>query len=139
MIYHASDKNNNNLNRSIMGRFRRLLDDLELKEISLLGRKFTWSNERDNPTLVWMDRAFCSVEWDDIFPDAVLQSTTAGISDHYPLILGLKVCSQGKQRFHFENFWPKLPGFMDAVKQKLRGTCFCYLPSREYVLEAAKA
>lgn len=52
LIYQAEDKNNANLNRAMMGRFRRLLDDCEIKEIPLLGRKFTWSNERDNPTLV---------------------------------------------------------------------------------------
>ena len=44
LIYKASDKNTSNLNRPMMGRFRRLIDDLALKEIPLLGRKFTWSN-----------------------------------------------------------------------------------------------
>jgi len=116
LIYQAADKNNNNLNRAMMGRFRRFLDDLELKEITHLGRKFTLSNERDNPTLVRLDRAFCSVEWEDIFPDAVLQSATAGVSDHCLLLLGLHVCPRGKRRFHFESFWPKMPGFLDAVK-----------------------
>ncbi|WVZ63805.1 hypothetical protein U9M48_013410 [Paspalum notatum var. saurae] len=78
LIYQAADKNNNNFNRAMMGRFRCFLDDLELKETPLLGRKFTWSNERDSPTLVRLDHVFCSAEWDEIFPDAVLQSTTAG-------------------------------------------------------------
>jgi len=54
---------------------------------------------------------------ENIFPDAVLQSTTAGVSDHCPLILGLKVSTTGKRRFHFESFWTKIPGFLDAVKQ----------------------
>ncbi|KAJ1255933.1 hypothetical protein BS78_K130600 [Paspalum vaginatum] len=104
LIYQAANKNNNNLNRAMMGRFRCFLDNLELKEITLLGRKFTWSNERDNPTLVRLDRAFCSVEWEDIFLDDVLQSATAGVSDHCPLLLGLQVCTKGKRRFHFESF-----------------------------------
>ncbi|KAJ1279149.1 hypothetical protein BS78_04G132900 [Paspalum vaginatum] len=117
LIYQAEDKNNSNLNRAMMGRFRRFLDDSDLKEVPLLGRKYTWSNERENPTLVRLDRAFCCVEWEGIFPDAVLQSTASSVSDHCPLILGLKVCTRGKRRFHFESFWPKLPGFADAVKQ----------------------
>lgn len=44
LIYQAEDKNNSNLNRALMGHFRRLLDDSAIKEISLFGRKFTWSN-----------------------------------------------------------------------------------------------
>jgi hypothetical protein len=33
MIYRDEDKNNGNLNRRMMGRFRRFLNDCELKEI----------------------------------------------------------------------------------------------------------
>lgn len=52
LIYRSEDKNNANINRAMMGRFKRLLNDLELREIELLGRRFTWSNERTTPTLV---------------------------------------------------------------------------------------
>ncbi|WVZ94677.1 hypothetical protein U9M48_040542 [Paspalum notatum var. saurae] len=51
LIYQAADKNNANLNRAMMGRFRKFLDDTNLKEFPLHGRKFTWSNERSSPTL----------------------------------------------------------------------------------------
>ena len=44
----------------MMGRFRRLINELELQELELLGRRFTWSNERDAPTLVRLDRVLCS-------------------------------------------------------------------------------
>ena len=117
LIYQAADKNNTNLDRAMMGRFRRFRDDVEVKEIPLLGRKYTWSNERQSPTLVRLDRAFCCMDWEGIFPDSVLQSSAAGVSDHCPLILGLKVSTNGKRRFHFESFWTKVPGFLDAVKQ----------------------
>jgi hypothetical protein len=43
LIYKAEDKNNN-YNRAMMGCFRRLIDDLGLKDI-LHGRRFTWSNQ----------------------------------------------------------------------------------------------
>ena len=48
LIYKASDKNNLNLNRRLMGKFRAALDDCELMAICLQNRKFTWSNEREN-------------------------------------------------------------------------------------------
>jgi hypothetical protein len=55
LIYQASDKNNLNLNRRLMGKFRAAIDDCELLEICLHNRMFTWSNERENPTMVRLD------------------------------------------------------------------------------------
>jgi hypothetical protein len=43
MTYSAEDKNNKNLNRSMMGCFRRSVNNFELKEIPLIGRRYTWS------------------------------------------------------------------------------------------------
>lgn len=37
-IYKDEDKNNNNLNRAMMGKFRRWINDLALSKIPLLGR-----------------------------------------------------------------------------------------------------
>lgn len=62
MIYKSSDKNNSNLNRAMMGYFWKVINDLALKEIQLHGRKYTWSNQQDNPVLVKLDRVFCSVD-----------------------------------------------------------------------------
>lgn len=58
LIYQATDKNNLNLNRRLMGKFRRTLDECELMEMTLQNRRYTWSNERENPTLVRLDRFF---------------------------------------------------------------------------------
>lgn len=113
LIYRAEDKNNNNLDRAMMGRFRRTLNDLQLKELPLLGRKYTWSIERNAPTLVLLDRVFYTADWETIFPDCILQSPASLISDCCPLILGLHYFIQGKRRFHFEKFWPKLDGYLD--------------------------
>jgi hypothetical protein len=41
LIYRLEDNNNNNVHRAMMGRFGRFLNDLELREVELLGRKFT--------------------------------------------------------------------------------------------------
>jgi len=99
----------------MMGRFRRLIKELELQELELLGRRFTWSNERDSPTLVRLDRVLCSSSWEQLFPESLLQSTAAGISDHCPLILGLRDNARCRGRFHFESFWPSLDGFKEVV------------------------
>jgi hypothetical protein len=115
LIYNEADKNNQNLDQPMMGRFRRWINDMSLKEIPLHGCQFPWSNGRDNPTLVRLDRAFCSVEWEGLFPNCLLHSSASQDSDHCPLILGLDDVKPGKQRFHFEAFWTKLDGFQETV------------------------
>ena len=40
--YRDEDKNTGNVNRRMMGKFRRLTNDLTLKEIYLNGRRYTW-------------------------------------------------------------------------------------------------
>lgn len=98
-----------------MGRFRQLLDDLELKEIPLLGRRYSWSNECEAPTFVCLDRVFCTIDWELLFLNCILQSHATSMSDHCPLLLGLNVGVKGKRRFHFESFWTKLDGFLEVV------------------------
>lgn len=99
----------------MMGRFRRLINDLALKEVPLHGRKFTWSNHQDSPTLVKLDRVLCSTDWEQLFPNCLLQSLATEDSDHCPLFLSLQDIKTGVKRFHFEAFWPKLDGFNEAV------------------------
>jgi exonuclease III len=106
LICSEGDKNNQNLDMPMMGRFRRWINGMSLKEIPLHGRQFTWSNSQANPTLVRLDRVFCSVDWEDLFPDCLLNSTQD--SDHCPLILGLHDVKRGKRRFHFEAFWMRI-------------------------------
>jgi endonuclease/exonuclease/phosphatase family metal-dependent hydrolase len=107
LIYKALDKNNSNLNREMMGRFKSAINDLALKEIKLHGKKYTWSNQHANLVLVKLDRVFCSSDWEANFPNVLLQSSASQASDHCPLLLGLQDNCFGKKRFHFEAFWPK--------------------------------
>lgn len=60
LIYIVCDKNNLNLNSHMTRQFRATINDCELNEVKLAGRRFTWSNEQDNPTLVRLDRIFCT-------------------------------------------------------------------------------
>ncbi|KAG2573650.1 hypothetical protein PVAP13_7KG268510 [Panicum virgatum] len=57
LILHATDKSNENLNRRLMAEFRNTVNFLQMKELSLRGRRFTWSNDT---TQTRIDRAFCS-------------------------------------------------------------------------------
>jgi hypothetical protein len=87
LIYKAQDKNNKNLNLRLMRSFRRAIDFCELKEPWLQNRKYTWSNERRRPTLVWLDRAFYNQNWDMTFNSCTLHALSSYHSDHCPLLL----------------------------------------------------
>ena len=117
MILHASEKNNNNLDRANMNRFREFVSGLELKDVYMHGRLFTWSNERRTPTMSRLDRALVSIDWELTYPDALLQTLSSSVSDHAPIHLSMAAGLRPKQRFKFELFWLKLEGFEDAVKE----------------------
>jgi len=130
LIYKDEDKNNTNVNRAMMGRFRRWIDDMAVSELPLHGRKFTWSSSPSSasPTLVRLDRVFCSLDWEDMFPDCLLQSWASDDSDHCPLILGLKDCMPGRRRFCFESFWPSQDGFAETVAAAWNSVQPCHCP-----------
>lgn len=115
MIYRDEDKNNNNLNRRMMGRFRRFLNDGVLKELYLHGRRYTWSNERETPTLARLDRVFCSSDWEEMHSSCSLRCLSSVISDHCPLLLDCTPVAAGRGRFQFEQFWMNLDGFEEVV------------------------
>jgi hypothetical protein len=55
-----ADKNTASINSSIASRFSQTIDTLELIELRLLDRLFTWTNKWAEPTLARLDRAFIS-------------------------------------------------------------------------------
>jgi hypothetical protein len=51
LIYKAADKNNHRLNQKLMTAFRNFQQEVELSELHLHGRLYTWSNEQAHLTL----------------------------------------------------------------------------------------
>lgn len=109
----AADKTNDNLNRRLIGEFRSTLNFLEVMELNLRGRKFTWSND---VTQTRIDRAFCSLDWDVMLPASTLQALSSIVSDHNPLLLvgAAVVCTY--KGFRFESFWPKIARYNEVVQ-----------------------
>ncbi|XP_071683548.1 uncharacterized protein [Lolium perenne] len=111
------DKNNANINRRRMAIFHRFINDLELREANLLGRRYTWSTGRDPPTLERLDRWFSSLDWEALHPSASLSALSSSLSDHAPLLMSTAVDIRCKRRFTFESFWVNLDGFQEAVAE----------------------
>jgi hypothetical protein len=123
LILNDVDKNKPRVNRSWMRRFKVALDSSYLREIKLVGRRFTWSNEQADPTLVRLDRAFCNAEWDDLHPAAKLLPQSSSMSDHCPLLLVQDLVFKTPPRFRFESFWPLLQGYNEVVQQSWNEPC----------------
>jgi hypothetical protein len=99
-----------------MDKFRRFLNETDLKELYLNGQRYTWSNERERVKLERLDRVFASVDWEVTFPSSFLSAMSSFTSDHCPLLLSLATEMRPMQRFQFEAFWPKVDGFMETVE-----------------------
>jgi hypothetical protein len=100
----------------LMGGFKAAIDDLDLREFQLHGRRFTWCNERENSTHTRIDRLFMAKEWEIRYPQYQLSPASTSISDHCPLFLK-KMNLQNYKGFRFEAFWLKIEGFSDVVKE----------------------
>jgi hypothetical protein len=87
-----------------MGAFKSALDNLLLKEIRLNGRRYTWSNGHASPTLIRIDKIFCTSEWEMLFPNCYLHSLPSLMSDHTPLLLQGELTRTCSPSFRFENF-----------------------------------
>jgi hypothetical protein len=67
--------------------FIAVIESLDLKEIAMTGRQYTWAGPGENPTFEKLDRVLISTEWENMFPLSTVESRHGNISDHTPLVL----------------------------------------------------
>jgi exonuclease III len=116
VIYQAQDKNNNRLNRRLIMRVRRTLNSLEVKEVDLVGKQYTSSNNQDSPTLTRIDRAFFSIAWECMYNNPILHALSSSASNHCPILLGPLNPPSVKPRFRFESHWVQMPSFLECIE-----------------------
>lgn len=104
LLVNPEDKSNNRTNRRMLARFRAKLNLLELKELYLNGRRYTWSNERATATLEKIDHVFCTNSWEDLHPMSYLLALGSVVSDHCPMLLDLNAELIMGTCFKFESF-----------------------------------
>jgi hypothetical protein len=100
-----------------MLRFRRALNHLEVREVQLVGRKYTWTNSQANSTMTRIDKAFYTLQWENLYANPVVQALSSAVSDHCPLLLVPVHLPRPKPKFSFECFWIEMDGFKDCVQQ----------------------
>ena len=94
-----------------------MIESLELKEIQLSGRQYTWVSRRDTPTYEKLDRVLTNVEWEQKFPRVTVRTLERAGSDHTPLLLdsGEQAHLGNKSHFSFELSWLRHEGFVDMI------------------------
>ena len=87
IIRFSSDKNKPSVVHKHTYLFNNIISIYELLDIHLVGGKYIWSNNQENPTLERLDRVLISKQWEDLFPSVFLYKLPREIFDHNPLIL----------------------------------------------------
>jgi hypothetical protein len=111
-------KNNDNFNHRWPFIFNAIIESLDLRELALSGRQFTWASHRTIPTFEKLDRVLVSVEWEEKYPLVSARALTRTGSDHTPLLIetGSPAHLGRTRHFSFELSWLKQEGFFDMVK-----------------------
>ena len=96
-----------------------IIETLNLRELEMTCRKYTWANYAEVPTYEKLDRILVIADWEQKFPLASVQALTREISYHTPLLLdGGEPSHRGNTRnFKFELGWLTRDGFFELVKE----------------------
>ena len=116
IIRRPDEKNNNNYNNRWLFLFNAVIDALNLREIEMSGRKFTWANHLQNQTFKKLDRILVCTDLEFKYPHTTVHALSREISDHTPLLLNTNNPSSSYQpQFKFELGWLLRDGFCDMV------------------------
>ena len=92
-----------------MRTFVNFISAMDLVDLPLVGRRFTWSNKQKNEKWSKLDRFLVSVEWIDYFK-CVQKGLPRMLSDHCPLLLAGDEIDWGPKPFKHFNFWFRKEG-----------------------------
>jgi hypothetical protein len=95
--------------------FNRFVSNLELLDLPVLGRKFTWCHPNGR-SMSRIDRALVSSEWLQLWGQQSLWVMQRSVSDHCPIILRCGDFDKGPRPFRFNNHWLQNDGFKKIVE-----------------------
>ncbi|XP_028121376.1 uncharacterized protein LOC114318641 [Camellia sinensis] len=98
-----------------MREFNELIDNLEVADLPMMGRKFTWCNSQEGEKWSRIDRFLLSPEWLQMF-NFKLWGLPRKVSDHCPILLMEDERDWGPTPFRFLNAWTLHPKFRSFVE-----------------------
>ena len=125
IIRDPNEKNNDRYDDRWPSLFNAVINSLDLREIELSGRKFTWANSLPEPTFERLDRVLVSTYWELKFPQATVQALPHEItSDHTPLLFSFEDTRGASQPiFIFELGWLTRVDFWEVVERSWKSDC----------------
>jgi hypothetical protein len=99
--------------------FNAFINSIDLKEVEMIRRPFTWANSLPNPTFEKLDIVLMGVEWETKFPMVSVRvlERLERLSDDAPILLTTRAFRpQINQCYKFELGWLQQVGFHDMVK-----------------------
>lgn len=96
-------------------KFADLLMEMDLINLPLSGKNFTWTNSREQPTMAHLDRFLLLVSWSVAFPNSKQEAVANTSSDHTPLIYTANTNFRRTAFFRFENVWLNSAPFKEFV------------------------
>ncbi|XP_028122989.1 uncharacterized protein LOC114320091 [Camellia sinensis] len=99
-----------------MREFNTMIDQLEMIDLPMLGRKFTWCNSQIREKWSRIDRFLLNDEWLQNF-NFKLWGLPRLLSDHCPIILMEDERDWGPRPFRFLNAWALHPKFISLVEE----------------------
>jgi exonuclease III len=118
ILRHPLKKNNDHYRTRCSFLFNAVIDGLNLKELKMSDRKYTWANNLANPTFEKLDRVLVTTEREEKFPLTMVHAITREVSDHTPLLLnfGELALMATQPMFKFKLGWLLRDGFIKMVR-----------------------
>ncbi|CAN6218645.1 unnamed protein product [Urochloa humidicola] len=118
ILRFGSEKNKKFEGSKMTDIFNLIINTYGLRDLDMVGGKYTWSNNQANPTLERLDRVLMNEAWEKVFPLTNLRKIPRSVSDHNPLLL----CSDQGQKarnmqFCFETSWIKHHEFVPKIAE----------------------
>ena len=94
-----------------------------MDDVQIDNRLFTWSNKREQPTLVRLDRVLVNAAWNLSFLQSTVSCIPTTASDHAPLLLSFSTNTPRSKLFRIENHWLEMAEPCNIISQAWsRGT-----------------
>jgi exonuclease III len=103
--------------------FNTFLREVDLEDLNLLGRRFTWFHPNGR-AMSRIDRVLTSEEWANLWGDSSLWVLPRDVSDHCPLILKEAGWDWGPRPFRFNNHWLENSDFKKVVEEAWGGLIY---------------
>jgi hypothetical protein len=115
LIRKPEDRNKEGGDTNEMFLFNEAIDTLDLVELPLHGRQYTWTNKQPSPLLERLDWFFTNNVWTEKYPNTLVRAMNMETSDHWPCLIKINTKVPKGSVFRFENNWLNRDDFISIL------------------------